>query len=972
MKSTLLTTAALILLHTLSTEAQSLDDGWASNFGLPGIEGRTVDIVEDGAGGFYALELMEKSLASLKYENLHVARHHWNGVAWRSLDIPVDTLELQGLTIVPDPSGGMLLEPRSGSLLMHAERVADAGALLLRFDAEQREWSLPPYQFSEPGSFPMRGEDERFYSLMPIVGDDTERRLYVLEEERWVEVPHSIPSLTDGTFRLLGVSQDGTPYMVRGDQAFDSVRILTRRYDTLLWYQGEQLNALPYPFTRDGRIHGVAFADNQLYLLRETWDLNERNRPVNSVFSVVRVTPSGYLPVADPLDKEIIPYYNSERPEEGPLVVDADGTLYISTLGGLLSWDGTKWDISQPEHRPGYLVRLDDGTIIARSISSDDLRFAGATLSLFDREREIWRPLHDPDAEYGGRSGGDSPIVQSGEGVVVTGPSALAGERTIAGDLLRFDGTTWSVEATGLERDYPRYSTSVTQVVKHPEKGYYIGGTFDSAGGLPIKNMAWYDGEGWSPLGDTNLFNRSLHQMSLHNGMLYALGLHEKWNATRDTSFGFTSIFARWDGQEWRRLCDSVWINGGRFLIDGEPGEGTIYFGGWFSGADMIRVNAIAALDRNGWSDMNGGARGQKARVWAFSKEYDDLYAAGKFRGMGESEAFSIARWDGERWHMLDSGLSRAVEGEKVDGWTDPADIQSIAENDRYLVVGGLLRTAGTMEYGSPRRVDLGAGVAFWDKEEETWNTLGSGLLSPYGWEGSASNVLLAGDTVWVTGDFNYAGRKPSAGIARFVIPPAYIAEPEVPATLDFGEARPGDTIMAYLPVTNPATSTRTARGTMERPQGPFGITFDGIFQGSSGQTSLLPVTFTPTEHGYYEDTVMLRLNGSGEDLPVILRGNTTTASVAGNEGRANALDLRIGPNPMTRRGRISFTLPRPGGVEVTLYSSDGRKVRVLADRDMSAGSQVVTWDAEDLPRGSYICQVSWSGGESVAMVVLQ
>lgn len=63
---------------------------------------------------------------------------------------------------------------------------------------------------------------------------------------------------------------------------------------------------------------------------------------------------------------------------------------------------------------------------------------------------------------------------------------------------------------------------------------------------------------------------------------------------------------------------------------------------------------------------------------------------------------------------------------------------------------------------------------------------------------------------------------------------------------------------------------------------------------------------------------------------------------------------LRCSPNPLSGRGRVSFTLERAAPVTVSLYDGTGRVVRRLVNGERPAGRHTVQFDAAGLTAGVY------------------
>ena len=72
-------------------------------------------------------------------------------------------------------------------------------------------------------------------------------------------------------------------------------------------------------------------------------------------------------------------------------------------------------------------------------------------------------------------------------------------------------------------------------------------------------------------------------------------------------------------------------------------------------------------------------------------------------------------------------------------------------------------------------------------------------------------------------------------------------------------------------------------------------------------------------------------------------------------------------PNPFTQSTRLHYELPRAGNVRLSIYDPTGRLLRVLVDREESAGVREVEWDGADAqgrsaPPGVYLYRVEARG----------
>ncbi len=180
--------------------------------------------------------------------------------------------------------------------------------------------------------------------------------------------------------------------------------------------------------------------------------------------------------------------------------------------------------------------------------------------------------------------------------------------------------------------------------------------------------------------------------------------------------------------------------------------NGDLYAGGSFTNAGGVLVNKIAKWDGNAWSPLGSGINGV---VLALAASEFELYVAGIFTQAGAVAVNEIARWTGDTWWPLGSGLGGAV--------------YSLAFSGTDLYAGGAFSTAGGAPASHVAKYD---GLA--------WTALGSGVNNPvYALSASATDLFVAGPILT-------AGGKSSADVARaaFVIPasPPVLVSPSLAA----------------------------------------------------------------------------------------------------------------------------------------------------------------------------------------------
>jgi hypothetical protein len=81
-------------------------------------------------------------------------------------------------------------------------------------------------------------------------------------------------------------------------------------------------------------------------------------------------------------------------------------------------------------------------------------------------------------------------------------------------------------------------------------------------------------------------------------------------------------------------------------------------------------------------------------------------------------------------------------------------------------------------------------------------------------------------------------------------------------------------------------------------------------------------------------------------------------------------------PNPAASQVTVSFAVPKPGRVDVSIYDVAGRRVRALDNRRLVAGTHRLTWNGlndagEEVSAGMYFCRVSTGDQTEVKKIVL-
>ncbi len=290
---------------------------------------------------------------------------------------------------------------------------------------------------------------------------------------------------------------------------------------------------------------------------------------------------------------------------------------------------------------------------------------------------------------------------------------------------------------TGGTTPTPRVEGTVYAIAPDLVGGFYLGGAFQSVGGVPRSNLAYIRADGsldpWNPGADAPVYAIQKYNQYVYVGGAFenvggaarrhvaalgaATGLALGWNADADSV-----VYALW------RNALGLWI-GGRFdQVGGQPRAKVALVDGG--------TGAVQA-----WSTTVAASPGQFPAVTTLALDAGTIYVGGVFASIGGLSRRNLAAL------RSSTGLAN--------GW-DPAGTGYVSVN--AIVPGGttvLLAGSFAAVGGQPRaclaKVDAGTGAA------TAWNP---------GADGPVRALQVVGQTVYVGGGFSVAGGLPRPGLA--------------------------------------------------------------------------------------------------------------------------------------------------------------------------------------------------------------
>jgi hypothetical protein len=302
-----------------------------------------------------------------------------------------------------------------------------------------------------------------------------------------------------------------------------------------------------------------------------------------------------------------------------------------------------------------------------------------------------------------------------------------------------WDGTEFAGLAGGMLGGV--YGTSILNLTEF-QGDLYVGGSFGRAGTVPAQNLVRWTGTEWQELGISKTaghpWSLAVHGNDLWIGWIFnsqsawpfesltrfdGNTLHPmNWNTDTSTApvgmigyegklflcGGFERFLGKpasgiltWDGQDFAILDEG--LSGGYWETPYPTAmcefQGDLVVGGEFSHADGQLVNHIARYDGNAWHPLGTGLLGDRVHVMDIAVYRDYLVVAGQFESAGGVTANNIALWDGKYWIPMGEGLM--IEPGGYGG------AECLAVHQGSLYVGGSFISAGGVSSPSIARWDL-------------------------------------------------------------------------------------------------------------------------------------------------------------------------------------------------------------------------------------------------------------------------
>ena len=405
-------------------------------------------------------------------------------------------------------------------------------------------------------------------------------------------------------------------------------------------------------------------------------------------------------------------------------VVAAGGFDFIGSVpaGNIARWDATSWSAlssggaSQPPFtRVQAMVTLPNGDVVAggrysrgESVSLPTYAVVRNRVARWDGT--TWSLLGEGIAFAADATVYSLAVLPNGD-VVAGGKFATIGGVPVA-NVARWNGSTWSPLGAGM-------NDSVDALAVLPNGDLVAGGRFTQAGTANAPHVARWNGTAWLAMGSG--FNDLVNALAVWNGSLVAAG----WFTTSGSTV--VNRVARWSGSAWMPLGAGIGDSYATSLVPLPTGD--LLVGGWFSVAGGVPCNHVTRWDGAVWSAVGGGTQGG---VNALMRLPDGNVVAAGWILLGSGGVFAaVARFDGLSW--LPFGNLELAPPQVGTGYA-----VAFRDEGELLVGGEFLTVDGNLSPYVARRVASCPAIAV---------PVGAGCAG-----GGGTNVLVATSRPWIGG----------------------------------------------------------------------------------------------------------------------------------------------------------------------------------------------------------------------------
>lgn len=546
------------------------------------------------------------------------------------------------------------------------------------------------------------------------------------------------------------------------------------------------------------------------------------------------------------------------------------------------------------------------------------------------------------------------------------------GEFTLPGNnIAKWNGSTWSALGSGTDGEVLAFTLYGGALA--------IGGDFENAGGVPVSNIAFWNGS-WGTYG-TGLSGSGdrVSALTVYAGNLVAGGRF---------SIGVANNVAKWNGSSWSSFNNNTFDDRVQAL---RVFNSELFVGGRFSSVLGVGSSKyIVKWNGSAWVSVGGGL--DDGDVEALEVYKNTLIVAGNFRETGTNLYVDrIAQWTGTEWKRMLTGMDDRVIG-----------LHTVNETDTILYAAGEFTSAGGKwcNFAAKWGIFTTSTVSGLVRHEGSLDTVRGGKVKAVRFDVVTREVIVLDSSVIAANGTYLLQRVPKNDVEIRVIAfpddednmlvdtsfvPTYY-----PSQLIWMQA---DVITPINNLTNINIVVKNRNTSDNPPANAFGIS-GSVF------LNILPPPVGSTSVPYWKNS-LIYIEQNGSFVTYTQSNEQQQYSIGGlNAGNYTMRVMRLGyevevrqvtissqnlvenfyldtqnvigitninsnvpkeyflkqnyPNPFNPVTNIEFSVPEAGFVKLAVYNILGEEVSVLVNENLKTGSFRVDFNASSLPSGVY------------------
>jgi len=643
-------------------------------------------------------------------------------------------------------------------------------------------------------------------------------------------------------------------------------------------------------------------------------------------------------------DRFAAPYLGGVKEDEfvEAIAVTESKEIYVTgvlSINGryhtMLKWNGVAWEpFGGINNYVDALLLADDYLYVGgRFIRVGDTVSANR-VARYNLKTKSWSALGE-GASNGVNVSGVNAMAFSGEDLYVGGPFTIAGGAQAIG-IAKWSTTTnlWTPLGGGIEGSV----NSVVDAIVVKGNEVYVGGTFKSAGGVPVNHIAKWDGEKWSSLEEG--VNDLVFALTLVGDDLYVGGKFTK--ASGITVDGI----ARWDtkSQKWFAL-DYIAGCGGSYVFALASYNDMLLVGGALCTRGTPPIQRGSSIGR--WSLLH-----KKWSSLGISPNYDiysiqvrgpEIYVGGRFSRAGDMPSNLFAVWHeplkhAPQWffppnllfHKLTFGEDGRNRWELLKHVSDADD--SLAALSFKAEVLGKQVTGNKWQKTSALQININPAtkIANFKASPDSFGVFKVAFMV----------TDLGGQSDTTTMHVRVNPRND---------PPVFANLPEAITFRNDASKR--------LAMWDFVSDAEDADSSLHFS---FSASNDSLKRAFNAQTGMLTLT-APGFIGKADLFLTVRddSNAVARDTISVQVDYNTTVAEPNSEIPTEFVLLQNYPNPFNPTTTIRFGLPHASEVKLEVFDLSGQRVAMLLNERKNAGFHAIEFEASSLSSGTYFYKLT-------------